>query len=621
MSLTANALVQHPSLGSHGIAMLGFTAIVFGVFIRDRLPITTVCLAILTLLTLGFVIFPFDTPAGPVEPTRFFLGFGHPALVAICSLMVVGHGLVVTGALEPVARRLAALVETSPRIALLALLVLPLLVSGLVNDTPVVVLLIPLIIAAATRAGKSPSPMLMPMNYAVLIGGMATTIGTSTNLIVVALAAQLGVASIGLFSFYPMVLIASVPAILYLWFVAPLLLKREDATGEKLVEPVFDAELNVEADSWLAGKQLRDVLHATKYRLPILAIQRRGHAIAKLPSLTLQAGDRIQVQDTASRLKDVEGLLRARLHRIQDAAEQNDAAVEDLKIPPSQALVAQIIVTPESALVGRTVSDSRLAEQFGVIVVGIRSRKESAHWKHHDLTSRPLHEGDVLLIQGTATAVQEAQTRGMGLLLDSRFTLPRQKKAGIALLVIACVVLLASTKILPIAVAALAGVLALILTRCLSWVDAAQALSVKIVLLVAASLALGDALELTGATMFLAEMLATVARGLPPAGVLVLLIGLMGLLTNFVSNNAAAAIGTPLGIEMAKVLGVPVEPFVLAVLFGCNLCYLTPMGYQTNLLVMNAGGYKFSDFTKVGLPLFVIMWAGLSYQLIRNYGL
>jgi di/tricarboxylate transporter len=185
----------------------------------------------------------------------------------------------------------------------------------------------------------------------------------------------------------------------------------------------------------------------------------------------------------------------------------------------------------------------------------------------------------------------------------------------------AVVVLLAATKLLPISLAALGGVLVLLGTRCMSWHDVAQSLSVKVILLVAASLALGDALEVTGATRFLAGLLAQHTLGMSAAWVLALLMGLMGLLTNFVSNNAAAAIGTPLGIELARSLGVPVEPFVLAVLFGCNLCYLTPMGYQTNLLVMNSGGYRFADYVRVGTPLFVIMWAALSYGLTWRYGL
>jgi len=161
----------------------------------------------------------------------------------------------------------------------------------------------------------------------------------------------------------------------------------------------------------------------------------------------------------------------------------------------------------------------------------------------------------------------------------------------------------------------------LLLTRCLSWEDITRSLSAKVILLVAASLALGDALAVTGSTAWLAQGLAAQTGALSPAWLAALLMGLMGLLTNFVSNNAAAAIGTPLAVSLAQTLGVPPEPFVLAVLFGCNLCYLTPMGYQTNLLVMNAGGYRFSDFVRVGTPLFLIMWAALSFLLAWCYDL
>ena len=185
----------------------------------------------------------------------------------------------------------------------------------------------------------------------------------------------------------------------------------------------------------------------------------------------------------------------------------------------------------------------------------------------------------------------------------------------------AAVVLLAATKTLPISLAALGGVMVLLLGRCLSWEDVAHSLSTKVILLVAASLALGQALSVSGATAWLAQQMAATSQTLSSAWVLALLMALMGLLTNFVSNNAAAAIGTPLAVELARSLGLPPEPFVLAVLFGCNLCYLTPMGYQTNLLVMNAGGYRFADFVRVGTPLFLIMWAALSYGLVLSYAI
>ncbi|MEO6030526.1 MAG: SLC13 family permease [Burkholderiaceae bacterium] len=625
-------------LSPHGVAVLLFTIAVFAAFIRDRLPIATVSLAILALLPTGFALFPLQVGAQQIDPLRFFAGFGHPALIAICALMVLGHGIVVTGALEPLARKLATWVVARPRTALLAVLAGAGAASGVVNDTPVVVLLIPLLLAAARRAKAPAAAMLLPMNYAVLMGGMATTIGTSTNLIVVAIAAELGVGPFSLFSFSPLVALAAIPGLAYLWLVAPKLLARVESPQEHLSDDAFDAELHVEPDSWLADRPLSEAFAATDHRLQLHALVRSGRKVAPMPSMVLRAGDRLILRDTAANLKEIEGVLKAKLHNDaepavnpsdsstrddvtgeEDEEDEADTARKPEAVP--SALVAQIIVTPQSPLVGRSIRRERIAERYGVAVVGLRPRLQHAAWQRQGLADRSLEAGDILLVQGEADAMRAAQHEGVGLLLDERFTLPRQDKALLALATLAVVVMLAATKLLPIALAALCGVLVLLLGRCLSWQDVTTSLSVKVILLVSASLALGDALDLTGGTAWLAQHLADASRGLGPAAVAALLMALMGLVTNFVSNNAAAAIGTPLGVALAHSLGVEPEPFVLAVLFGCNLCYLTPMGYQTNLLVMNAAGYRFGDFLRVGTPLFLIMWAALSFLLAWRYGL
>lgn len=637
MNTTAAAL-QQASLSTHGLAMIVFTVMVFAVFIWDRWPIATVSLAVLAAIALGFVLAPYADAQGPVDPARFFAGFGHPALVAICALMVLGQALVLTGALEPAARRLSGWVTQRPRTALLAVLLGAASVSGLINDTPVVVLLIPLILSAAARARVPSGAMLLPMNYAVLMGGMATTIGTSTNLIVIALAAALGVTGLGMFSFTAIVAVAALPALLYLWLLAPRLLAHVQARTEQLSEQVFDAELSIGEGSSFEGQTLGEAFGASGNRLQLVELRRNKVAIVKLPSVTLRAGDKLVVQGTARDLKDLEATLDAKLHNLgnepldkqkikarervdvqADGAQKGDAPRHAEAVP--SAMVAQLVVVNNSPLVRRTVRLERLAERYGVIVVGLRPRTKPSGWDRQSLADRTVRGGDILLLQGKNEDIARVQRDGYGLLLDARYMLPRQDKAWIALAVMASVVALAATKTIPIALAALAGVIVLLLARCVSWEDVAHSLSVKVILLVASSLALGDALSVTGATVWGAQQLAGLTDTMGPNWVLVLLMGMMGLLTNFVSNNAAAAIGTPLGVELARSLGVNPEPFVLAVLFGCNLCYLTPMGYQTNLLVMNAGGYRFGDFVRVGTPLFLIMWAGLSYGLIRQYGL
>lgn len=608
------------TLGPHGWAVLVLTLCVFALFVWDRWPIATISLGLLAGLLGIFSVFPFTGPQGIVDPTRFLSGFGHPALATICALMILGHALVVTGALEPFARRLAGLLEHRPVIGFLLLLLAPALASGVFNDTPLVVLLIPLVLAACRRARADAARYLLPMNYAVLIGGMATTIGTSTNLIVVALAADLGGLKIGMFDFYPMVAVAAVPALLYLWLVAPRLISARTVRQENLVDHVFDAELYVSVGGGLEGRQLHEVLSALKGQVQLRGIRRRGRVLAKLPSLVLKPGDRLQVQGRAADLKAIESEFGTQLHagdllkREEEEASRDGAPIESL-------IVAQLIVTADSLLVDRSVRDLDVADQHGVVVVGVHPVQGHTDWRYDQIADVTIHTGDILLLQGREDQVRAAQSAGLGLLLDEQFSVPRQSKAPVALAILGVVVLVSATKVLPIAISSLLGVLALLGTRTLAWREVASALSTKIVLLVSASLALGDALQVTGVTAAAAAGLAGIADGAPTWAVLVLLMGLSGLLTNFVSNNAAAAIGTPLALAVAQLVGAPAEAFVLAVLFGCNLCYATPMGYQTNLLVMNAAGYRFADFARVGIPLFVLMWITLSFLLVQRYNL
>jgi len=633
--------------------MLVFTIAVFAIFIWDRFAIASVCLGILVGLSLFFLAFPIPVDGEDMSPARFFRGFGHPALVAISSLMILGQGLVVTGALEPVARKLSGLVGSHPMLSLFAVLAGAMLVSGIVNDTPVVVLLIPLLLAATQRAKTSPTGLLMPMNFAVLIGGMSTTIGTSTNLIVTSMAVGLGLPRIGLLDFYPMVMAAALPALFYLWLVAPRLLRSVPSPMAVETKDAFDSEIVVEADSWLDGRELREAISATEGRMRVMAVRDDKLRVrTRLPTLKLRAGDRIIIQDTVANLKEFESALKAPLHGMGedkarsvtseepkteekradptnskpavaakgDKSEASSKSDDDDK-PVADAVVAQLIVTPDSPLVGRSIRALRLADTYRLVMVGLRPARDARAWIRSEIADRQIGAGDVLLVQGLPEQVQAAQHDGIGLLLDARYTLPRQSRAWIALATMAAVVLAAVFKLLPIEVAALAGVGVLLATRTLSWGEAGSSLSIKVVMLVAASLALGDALTVTGTTQWLAEGLVHLSDGLQPRWMLVLLMGLMGLVTNFVSNNAAAAIGTPLAMALAQQLGAPPLPFVLAVLFGCNLCYITPMGYQTNLLVMNAAGYRFGDFVRVGTPLFVLMWACLSALVIWRYGL
>jgi len=237
------------------------------------------------------------------------------------------------------------------------------------------------------------------------------------------------------------------------------------------------------------------------------------------------------------------------------------------------------------------------------------------------VNDRVIHQGDVLLVQGNNEAIRAVKKSGSLLLLDGGEELPHTEKAPLALAVMAVVVALAALNIASIAVSATVGCFVLIATGCLRWHDATRALSVQVVLIIVASLALGSALMATGGADFLANVFVVTTHALAPGMVLGILMLVMAVLTNVVSNNATAVIGTPIAVSIAQRMGMPVEPFVLAVLFGANLSYVTPMAYKTNLLVMNAGGYKFNDFVRVGLPLAFIMWLSLTGLLTWIYQL
>lgn len=598
------------SLDPHALALLLLTPVVFALFTRERIPIQTTSVAVLAVLALGFQLFPYEHGGQRFSPVSLFLGFGHEALVAICALMILGRGLAATGALDPVARAIARMWSRAPNLALLAVLLFCFLASGVVNDTPVVVLMMPILLSLALRTGKPAGQTLLPMNYAVLLGGMATSIGTSTNLLVVSIAADLGVPRFQVFEFYPVAILAGLIGLAYLWLALPRLLAQRTSPIQQGPPRRFSAVLNVSEEGFANGRTLSEVREKTDSRIRIDAIERGEQLfLAKLPSVTLHAGDRLHLSDTPENLKEYEQLLGATLHDPHNPQQPVD---EEHPLQAGDQRLVQIVVTEDSSLWGTTLQRLRYADLYGVAFLALHRTSGRATAKPQDVSETVLRAGDVLLVQGTEERLKEFRDNAAVLVLDEAIALPRSRKAPIAIAVLVVVVAAAAVQLVPIAIGALAGVGVMVASGCINWKEARAALSSKVVLLVAASLALGRALTVTGGVDFVAASVLHVTQGLPPAWIASLLMLLMALITNFVSNNAAAAVGTPIAIRIAADLGAAPEPFVLAILFGANLCYVTPMGYQTNLLVMSAAGYRFSDFVRGGLPLLVIMWACLS---------
>lgn len=600
---------------NHALAMLLITVIALYFFRREDIPLQTSSLAVIALLGLIFTVFPFSAAGVHLEPSSLFFGFGHEALVTVCALMIIGQALVRTGALEPIGRNLAKLWKISPMLSLLITLLVAGILSAFVNNTPIVVLFLPILISVSIRTKTDSSPMLLPMGLATLVGGMTTTIGTSTNLLVVSVASDMGVRKFGMFDFALPALIAAGIAVLYLWLIAPRLLPKRTPSLPDTSPRLFSAYLNIGDDSLTVGRTVAQIRKLTDNQMSIEFIQRSPdyRNVMPLPDTVIKAGDRLQVKDLPDQLKEYETVLNATLYAGKHIVDEEHPLVAD------KQTLAEIVVIQASGLHGKTLKEVSFKQRFGVSVLALHREGKAMDIGRRSISNVKIETGDVLLVQGDDEQVAVLKAARGLLIIDGAADLPYSKKAPLALAILIAVVTVAAVGILPIAMSSICGVLALLATKCINWDDASSALSSQVIMIVAASLALGAALMKTGGAEYMAQLFVAMAFSLPPAGILSALMLLLAILTNIVSNNAAAVIGTPIAISVAQQLNAPVEPFILAVLFGANLSYATPMAYKTNLLVMNAGGYKFSDFMRVGIPLIIIMWVTLSFLLSWMY--
>jgi di/tricarboxylate transporter len=388
----------------------------------------------------------------------------------------------------------------------------------------------------AVRNKFAPSSILMPVGFATLLGGMATTIGTSTNLLVVSIAADLGVAEFGMFSFTLPVLIVGSIGLMYLWLIAPRLLPARQPPMSDTSPRVFTAMYYVNDDSVSCGMKFSECLALTNNQMRVDRIQRgEGLFVAKLPSVRMMAGDRLVVRDTPERLKEFEKQIGATLHDEFGAT----GIINLANVASEQEHLAEIVVTRGAMLHRSTLAATRFAQRTGLLPLALHRARAA---EGEDITSHiglvNLRAGDIVLVQGTQKMLEDLKRTGNALVLDGTTNLPRSQRSNRAFAIMAAVVVAAATGLLPI-----------------------------------------------------------------------------------VSNNAAGVIGAPIAVEMARELGVSPEAFILAVIFGANMSYATPFGYQTNLLVLSAGGYKFSDFLRAGIPLTLIMWLGFSIVLPMMYDL
>ena len=602
----------------HAMAVLVLAVFAMLLFTRKNLPLETASFIILISLAVGFELFPFQVDGQILHPDFFFHGFGHEALVAVCSLMIAGQGVVRTGALEPVGRGLARLWKISPGVSLLLTLLIAGFISAFINNVPVVVLLLPILISVSIRTKTSASKVLMPMGFATLLGGTCTTIGTSTNLLVVTVAADMGLRRIEMFDFLVPAVLAGGVGIAYLWLIVPRIIPERKLTLADTSPRVFIAHLAIPEESALVGKTLAEAIRKAGGGVRVRGIKRGTESlIMPLPSVIIKAGDQLIIRDTPERLKEIEIVLEGALYQDENLGKPVN---EDHPLKAEDQQIAEIAVIQGSPLRGKTFSEISFSDRYGIIILAIHRAGKRLQKGLDSISNVRLQAGDILLVQGPREQIASLKKEKDLLVLDATVDLPFTKKAPLALLIMLAIIVTAAFGWMPIAISASCGALAMIVFGCMSWNDATKALSTQVIMIVVASLALGSALLKTGGADYLAELFLSLSGGAPPSVMLSGLMLLMAVLTNAVSNNATAVMGTPIAISIASQMGQPAEPFVLAVLFGANMSFATPMAYKTNLLVMNAGEYTFNDFLRVGIPLVIILWGTLSWLLPTLYG-
>ena len=597
----------------HALFVMMLTVLGLYLFSRDWISIESSSLTILSILVVSFYFFPYSFNGNLINPIELFLtNFGNEALITICLLLAIGKAIEINRSLDPLVGFLSRSWVNHPKVSLLGVLLFGGFFSAFINNTPIVVMLIPALIAVSENAKISSSKVLMPMGMATIIGGMATTIGTSTNLLVVGIANDMGLDEIQLFDFVIPALIAGAFGMLFLWLIAPKMLTDRSPRAQKKENLVFEASLYVNQGEFSDGKTLAEIQERAGDGFNIDKIKRSDSLfVAKIPSVIFEPGDRIYVRDSLENLQNYQEILGLSL--FEEEQNKNIEQEQD-----EETRLAEVVITGGSLLDHTTLSSQHFASRFNLIPLGIHSGTTGARLTGN-ITATTLSPGDVVLVQGTSEAINNLKSNSKLLVIEKdKFDLAT-KRSFFPLYIMLGVTIMAATGLMPISVAAMAGLLIMLLVGTLTWTNVGNSMNIPVIMLIVASLSLGTALELTGGSDFIANWFVYLTSPLSIPIILSVLMLLMAILTNVVSNNAAAVLGTPIAINIALQLGAPIEPFVLSVLFGANMSFVTPIGYQTNLLIMGAGGYAFNDFVKLGIPLLLIMWITLSITLPLLY--
>lgn len=583
-------------------------------FASRRPSVELVSVATVAAYLILFEIAPLTTASGTASITAATIldGFADPALFAIMGLLILGQGLFQSGAMELPSRFLIAAPERFRKAALAGALLLALLASAFINDAVVVVMFLPIVAALGAATGVPPSRALMPLSFFALLGGTTTLIGSSTNILAAGVYENAIGDAIGFFDLTPLGALIVAVGVVYMATIGRALLPRRAPTETEAgrENKQFIAQFEVTRDHFLLGEGPVASLFRDLPDITVRMVQRRAETI--LPpydDFRFALGDVVIIAATRAALTR---LLKERPEVLGDAAARIDVDDADPRAPRAQLTLVEAVVAPASRFIGRTIGSIGFHYHTNCVILGVERRSRMIR---EPIGGIRLEAGDVLLVLGPLEDVRRLRTDRDVLMMEASMTgLPAPRNAVLSAIIFAIVVALAALDILPIVVAAICGVAAMLLFGCLNVRQAARAFDRRVYLLIGAALAMGHVLDAAGGAALVGGALAPIAGAMGPAALLSVLFLISAGAANVVSNLATVALMTPIAISAGAASGV--DPFALAltVIYAANCTFTTPIGDRTNLLVMSPGRYTPRDYLKVGGPLLILIW--IAYSLV-----
>ena len=540
--------------------------------------------------------------AGLVPAREVFLGFGHPAVITVAAVLVISRGLLNAGVVDSMSRLLAR-VGSRPTLQVATLTGIVVLCSGFMNNVGALALLMPVAIWISRQSGRSPSLLLMPLAFGSLIGGLITLIGTPPNIIIASYRARTGAAPFGMFDFAPVGLAVAVVGLLFIalvgWRLTP---RREGAAASEELFQIEDyiSEARVPEGAKIVGHtlyQLTSEMERDKGAVVVAVI--RGDRRIPAPSWfdVIQPGDILLVEANS---EDLQSLVEGLGLELAESKTEHMGAMESDDIR-----IIEAIVTPNSLMPGETVVSIKLRANFGVNLLAVARQ---GHRLKSRLGQIRFAVGDILLLQGTEEALRETLTTlGCLPLAERGIRLFKPRKILLAVAIFGVGMLLAALNILPVQIAFVAAALVMVLVGLISVNEIYESIDWPIIVLLGAMFPLGNALETTGGAQLIAEQLMILSDRVPLAAMLAVLMVSTMLLSNVVNNAAAAVLMAPIAVSLAEGMAVSADALLMSVAIGASCAFLTPVGHQSNALVMVPGGYRFGDYWRLGLPLSVIV--------------